>query len=815
MFRNYFAAALRNLMRNKLVSTINIAGLAIGFAAAILIALYLHYQLTYESFLPGHDRVYRLSMTTQMPGSPPQISDTAEVFMAERLKADYPEIEMTSRVDVQFGSVRRGELEIPEGIFFADPDFFRMMPFHVVAGDLATALDAPDGLVITRAIARRYFGDENPLGQTLELNRSVPLRVLALIDDLPGNTQFTFRMVASSKSKVSRQSTVENQRGTSDSFQFGAFTYFQLRDGADIAHIEADLPNFLKRHYPKEPGDLTTLRIHPLSEVHLAPAGRFPMSPATDPRTLWTLALVGSLVLLLAIINFVNLMTARAAQRAIEVGVRKSAGAGRGNLIAQFLGESCLYVFAAMLVAMALVELALPSFNAMLSIGSDDEQNLAATVKFQYWRDPMLAATLLLATLVVGVMAGAYPAFVMSAMRPINALHRGSTSPASARIRQTLVVLQLGVLIALLFSTAVIHRQFTFANTEAQRIDRDQVMLMFFSQMPSEAIKDAIGRVPGVTGVTAATAAPTNYSNAAAQYSRPGGSTPVTLLLSPVDYNFFEFFRVNPVAGRLPSRERGTDGFVFNDSTRHLTVFVNEAAVRALGFLSPDAAIGQPLLLSSPWFKPPASTTIAGVVPDIPVESVRAPIQPALYVVAPEALRILSIRLAGRQVPETVAAIDAVWRKLGEPSAPTHLFLDLYFRRMYFDIIQQRRVLGTLCGIAIFLSGLGLFGLSIYTAQRRTKEIGIRKVMGASTSTVMRMLLWAFSKPVVWASLFAWPVASWLMYRWLSGFVYRIDLGWWLLPAASLLALAVTLSTVSVHSFLVARAKPATALRYE
>ena len=208
MFRNYLAAALRNLARNKLVSIINIAGLAIGFAAAILIGLYLHYQLTYESFLPGHDRVYRLSMTVTPTGSPPQISDSADFFIAERLKTDYPEIAMTARLAVQFTSVRRGEIEIPEGIFFADPDFFRMMPFPTVAGDLATALDAPDGLVITRAIARRYFGDENPLGQTLEVNRSVPFRVLALIDDLPGNTHFSFRMVASSKSKFSSHSSV-------------------------------------------------------------------------------------------------------------------------------------------------------------------------------------------------------------------------------------------------------------------------------------------------------------------------------------------------------------------------------------------------------------------------------------------------------------------------------------------------------------------------------------------------------------------------------------------------------------------------------
>lgn len=815
MFRNYFAAALRNLLRNKLVSAINILGLSLGLAAALLIALYLRYQLTYEHFLPGYDRVFRLSLAFESPGSPPEISDAADFLMAEYLRTDYPEVALAARATVRFVSVRQGDREHPEGIFFADPDFFRMLPFPVLSGELSSALDAPDGLVITRSIARRYFGDENPLGMTVEVDRSVPLRVLAVIEDLPGNTHFSFRMVASSKSVLSEQSAVQNQGSRSAGLMLGAFTYFKVRDGDSVARISADAQNFLQRHYPKEAGVRTSIRIHPLAEVHLAPAGRFPLSPPTNPRTLWMLGGVGLLVLMLACFNFVNLMTARASQRAIEVGVRKSAGARRRDLIVQFLGESGLYVLAAGLLAVALVELSLPTFNAMLSIGLDDEQNQSATVTFQYWREPALAAILILAGLVVAVLAGAYPAFVMSAMRPINALHRGNESPGSARVRYVLVVLQLAMLIALLFAISVIHRQFSFANSDALRIDRDQVMLLFFSQAPSEAIKDAIGRVPGVVNVTAAGSAPTNYGNSAAQFRRPGSSISVRTLLSPIDYNFFDFYRVKPLAGRLPSRDHGTDLFVLNEANRHLSVVVNDAAVRALGFESSAAAIEQQLELSDPRFKPPASTTIVGVVPDIPIESIRSSIQPAMYVVMPDRARILSIRLAGRQIPETVARIDAVWNRLGEPVAPSHLFLDLYYRRMYIDIIQQQRVLGTLSGVALFLSCLGLFGLSIFSAQRRTKEIGIRKAMGASTGAIMRLLLWAFAKPVVWASLIAWPVAAWLMHRWLEGFVYHVDMGWWLLLVASLLALAVTLITVSVHSYLVARAAPTRALRYE
>ena len=814
MFRNYLAAALRNLTRNKLVSIINIGGLAVGFAAAILIGLYLHYQWSYESFLPGHEQVYRLSLTINRPGTTPEIHEGADFFMAERLKLDYPEVEMSARIVGDFPTVRRGNLEFHENVFSADADFFRMMPFPALAGNLATALDSPDGLVITRAIAQKYFGDEDPIGQTLDFNRNETLRVRAVIEDLPGNTHFNFRMVASGKAKFSSLASVEVFRNQPGVFIPNAPTFFRLRERATTAHIEADAANFLDRHYRQQLGTSARVDIYPLTHVHLSPRGRWPNPTNVDPRTLWTLGLVGVLVILIAAINFVNLMTARASQRAVEVGVRKSAGARRGQLVAQFLGEAFIYVFVAVLVAVALVELTLPAFNAMISV--NDEMYQPATVTFQYWREPMLAGALLLGALVVGLLAGAYPAFVMSAMRPAAALHRGFTTSGAARVRQWLVVTQLAILIALLVATAVIHRQTSFALKDALRISADQVLLVFSAQgPPSEAFKEALAQIPGVSGVTAATGAPTNYEGFTASFGH-AGTEPLSMRFSGIDFNFFEFFRLSPLAGRLPSREYGTDRFLFGDGNLHVSVWINEAAMRALGITSPAAAIGEKLRPDwPPQNTPPASITIAGVMPDFPVDSIRGPIAPVVYVVDPLFARITSVRLRGEQIPETIEAIDEVWKRLGEPRPISRIFLDHYYQRMYTDIIQQRSVLGSLCAVAVFLACLGLFGLSIYTAQRRTREIGIRKVMGASTSDIMRLLLWAFSKPVFWGSLIAWPAAAWMTNRWLEGFEYRVDFGWWLLPLASLLALAVALATVSVHSYLVARAKPAGALRYQ
>jgi len=814
VLRNYLLATLRNLARNRTVSVINIVGLAIGIAAALLIALYLRFQYSFESGFPGHDRIYRVSMESRgAPGFPAVIWDNADLRMVDYLRNDYPQIERAARIVDQWFSIRHGDVEFHEQVYTADPDFFRMLQVRAIAGDPLTALDSPDNVVITRTIAKKYFGDEPALGKTLELDRSFPLRVAAVIEDLPSNTHFNFRIVASGKARFSQMSFAA-QVGGSAGFLPGFHTYFSLRPGAKLEEVESGLPAFMVRHYEAGMAQNTIVHLYRLADVHLSPPGRWPMSPPTDPRTLKTLGLVGLLVIALAIINFVNLMTARALQRATEIGVRKSAGAGRGHIMLQFLGESFLYVLASMLLAMALVELALPSFNAMLATG--EEIFSGANVTFEYWRDPHLAGALLLAALGLTLLAGAYPAFVMSSFKPAWTLRRGAVPGGASHVRQALVVLQFATLIGLAFATVVIHRQTTFAMNDGLRIDRDQVVLMHFNMVEGagDGIIAALREVPGVRDVTAAAAVPTNYNVSALTFSYLGGA-PALLQFAAIDYNFFDFYRLAPLAGRLPSRKFGTD--LLTPASTTLSVTVNESATRQFGFQTPQDAIGKTLAVfgsTGPW-TPPSSFVIAGVVPDFPIDSMRDSIKPSMFIVDTTQRRILSIRLDGPRIPEALAAIDDVWRRLGEPHAVSRWFLEQYYHRMYLDVLQQRMVLTTLSAVAVFLAVLGLFGLSIYTAQRRTKEIGIRKVMGAGTGNVMALLLWAFSKPVLWASLLAWPVAAWVMSRWLDGFAYRVPLGWWWLPAATLGALAVALLTVSAQSWLVARASPSSALRYE
>jgi putative ABC transport system permease protein len=814
VLRNYLLATLRNLARNRTVSVINIVGLAIGIAAALLIALYLRFEYSYESFIPGNERIYRMSIESRSaPGFPGAVWDTGDFWMAEHLRNDYPEIEHSARLVDQWFSIDAGQLEFHEQVYTADPEFFRMVRVKSIAGDPATALDTPDGVVITRTIARKYFGNEPALGKRLEVARSFPLRVTAVIEDLPSNTYFNFRIVASGKAQFSTL-------GLRDLFRrpgvaFGFHTFFSLRPGADIARIDADMPAFMARHYDADTTKSTIIHIYKLADVHLSPPGRWPMSPPVDPRTLSTLGLVGLLVIVLAIINFVNLMTARATQRATEIGVRKSAGAGRGDIMLQFLGEAFLYVLASMLLGMALVEIVLPWFNAMLDTG--EEIYPGATLTFQYWRDPHLAGGLAAAALLLTLLAGAYPAFVMSAFSPAWALKRGAAPGGASHVRQVLVVVQFAALIGLAFATLVIHRQTTFAMNDGLRINRDQVVLLHFNLATgaTDGFMDAIKAIPGVRGATGAVALPTNYNISALTFSY-AGNPPALLQFGATDYNFFEFYGLKPLAGRLASRQYGTDELSAGKVLQELSVTLNESAARQLGFKSPQDAVGQALsLFGTVPFPIPARFTVAGVVPDFPIDSLRGAIQPSMYFVDTTQRRIVSIRLDGQKIPEALAAIDDVWRRMGEPHAVSRWFLEQYYHRMYLDVLQQRMVLTTLSAVAVFLAVLGLFGLSIYTAQRRTKEIGIRKVMGAGTGNVMALLLWAFSKPVLWASLLAWPVAAWVMSRWLDGFAYRVPLGWWWLPAATLGALAVALLTVSAQSWLVARASPASALRYE
>jgi len=805
MWRNYLSAALRNLSRNRLYASMNIVGLAIGLAAAIFAGLYVREELIYERFIPGHENIYRVSMTRQTPGAAAAPFSTAYYRVSEWLESDFPEIDAVSRLWILRKALRHGELEAQQPVGFADRDFFRVFPLPAIAGDLESALSTPDGIVLTRQAARKYFGEDAPIGKTLEFDRRAVMRVTAVIEDLPSSTHLNFSVIASSAALLQELTQLPefNVR------KFEAHTYFSLKPTASIHSLTERMTTLIERHQRFPPGIQLQLDVLPIADIHLQSQAQFPLEAPGDLQTVYAITAVGILIIVIAGINYVNLMTSRASQRAVEVGVRKVAGARRRDLMLQFIGESLIYVALAMLMAIAAVELLMPSFNALLDRSPGD--HATPTISFEYWRDPLLALSIVASVLVIGIAAGFYPALVMSAFRPIDTLKAGVVrSAGSFRVRQLLVVLQFGVLVLLILATAVIHRQTQFALNEGLRIDRNQVLLVKIADARArQGFQEALREVPGVEAVTSSHTAPTNLGTIQLNVERAGGER-AALQFTPVDFNFHEFYGLSPLAGRLFSRERGTDAVA---GATQLALIVNESTVRALGFTTPEEAVDQVIRIKE-W-SPTLEYVIVGVIPDFPVDSLRVPIQPTVYFVDQNRLTLISARLTGHMIPEALARIDQLWQRMGEPRPIERQFLDEYYEHLYSDVRQQARLINSFTVIALIIASLGLFGLSVFSAQQRTKEVGIRKAMGAGTREIMGLLLWQFTRPVLVATILALPLGAWLMQRWLNGFAQRVSLDAWLLVAAGIVAVLIGTVTVAAHVFFVARWRPVAALRYE
>jgi putative ABC transport system permease protein len=524
---------------------------------------------------------------------------------------------------------------------------------------------------------------------------------------------------------------------------------------------------------------------------------------------------IGVLIVAVAAMNFVTLMTARGARRAVEVGVRKAAGARRRDLIVQFLSEAGLYVLAAGLIAASLAELLTPAVNAFLQ----------RKLVLDYVHDPALVATILGALLVTGLLAGFYPAFVLSGFRPSLVLKGGSATVGGGGVRQALVIGQFAVLIALALVAMTIARQTVFALNEGMRVNKDQVLLVF-AQPCSEPFRDQMRKLPGVRSVACASYESLNLGDN--RDSIAIGGRKIDLAASPVDFGFFDVFGVKPLVGRLFERNRAADGALDNPEINP-PVVLNETAVRQLGFASSQAALGKTLVwhgfwdesmrrASGPVMMPGKPSEIIGVVPDFTLGSVRQPVIPTLYSIGrnlPPNSIAMAVKLDGLRGPETLAAIDRLWKHYGDGRPILRVFADRFTMRLYVDTIIQGATVAIAGVIALTIAALGLFALSAYTTERRTKEIGVRKAMGASSGDILKLLLWQFTKPVIWANLIAWP-AAWLIMRWwLASFAYHVELAPWTFAAAGAGALLIAWATVFVHALNVARAKPVGALRYE
>ncbi len=819
MFRNYLAAALRNLVRNRLYSIINITGLAVGFTAALLIALFVRDEFSYDRFFPDYQHIYLMGSETSLPGRAKETPDATPAELAPFLKADFPEIAAIARLGPDDLLVKQGAVENTEHIVWADPTIFDIFKFKVVAGKLENALNDSNGIVITRNVARKYFGRDDAVGQTLEFkmiditsgaSTSDVFRVMAVIADLPSNTNLAINIIADAQNANSFITKIDNKPPGQDRWRPDSFTYLKFAGSAAADHVQEGLPGFIERHKPGvgKPGDglYAKLILRPLASQHLTPGqSGLLWKPRGNIGAVYAMGAIGFLIVFAAAINFVNLMTARAMRRAIEVGVRKATGAGRRDLIAQFIGEAVIYVVIGMGCGLMLTAALLPRLNTFLD----------RTIELGLLRDIRSAGIVAAFAVVVGVLAGAYPALILASLRPAAVLRGIVGQRASSRIRQSLVVLQFAVLIGILIPTAVVYRQTQYALTEAQRLDTDQVV--FIRNPCMEAFKEGLRTISGVRDVACSAAFSFGVNGGGAPMrttpARNANGAYVTLSRVSVGYEFFTFFGLKPIAGRFFSEARPADVMPTDPNAPvQGAVVLNETAVRLLGFASPQDAVGKSTSLNEKIGTP---VEIIGVVPDFLFDAVHKAVPPTVYDTGRDPQIATWVRIEGARAPETLAAIDKLWRQVGTVQPSHHDFLDHDIAGFYEDITRQGTLFSVFAAAAVAIAALGLFGLAAFTAEHRTKEIGIRKALGASRRDVLRLLVWQFTKPVLWANLLAWPVAYFVMRRWLDGFAYHIDLEFWMFLAASALALAIAVITVVGHALLIARAQPVAALRYE
>lgn len=827
MLRNYLAVALRNLVAHKLHAVINLGGLAVGLAACLLILLFVRDELSYERWLPKSDRIAAIESTFFVPGREKLTFGGTPGPMKAALDTSFTsEIERAVRVYQDELPVKVGDRRFLAAVSYADPGFFEVFDLPIVAGVREPALADNRSILLSQRTARKFFGDAPAVGQTIVVDDDEVYTVVGVLADLPRNTHLDFQAVALfDTARYVKQPWVAEE-WTSVNVR----TYVLLRSPGALAAVEAGMPAFVDRvvdldmpGFTEAPSALMRFDLMPIRDIHLH-ADKPGYGKTGSYVAVVAFAGIALLILVVACINFVNLATARAMSRAREVAMRKVVGATRGQLVRQHLGEAVLTALVALFVAIALVELALAPFNAFLH----------KELRLDLLGDPSLLAIMLGLIATVGVLGGLYPAIYLSRFRPASVLKANqSGAHGSSLLRSGLVVFQFAISIALVVCTATIYAQTVFARTLDLGFAReDRLVLSGLGDLPSgdvrATLKREIAALPGVVGVSLSSDAPPLQSNNNSLLYADAAGAGERLVIENVrvDPDFFTVYGVAPLAGRLFSMDHPGDfqpdvDDVPADASQG--VVINQAFVRKLGATRPDEVVGKVLWQATDTGKPMIRTTVVGVVPDLYLRSVRTAVTPLLYYVKPPAGRFfsrLTVHAAPGRLRETAAAVEQVWARVA-PAVPIRSDLvTAAIDRQYDADAQRGQIFAGFAVFAIGIACLGLFGLASFSAQRRTKEIGMRKVLGASVLDIVRLLVWQFSRPVLVANLIAWPLSFYVMHRWLDQFRYRIDLTspTVFLPifgGAALLALAVAWLTTAGHAYRVARTNPGRALRTE
>jgi len=812
MFGNYLTSALRALKRDRLHAVLNIGGLSVALAATLLIVLYIQHELSYENFFTQPEKVYRAEITYLPPGQPPIAVTLSPFLLMDALNADYPEQLTATQFREQPMVVTIGDTHVREAVAVAEDNLFDVLDFPVAYGDAARALKEPGRVILSVSKAEQLFGSANAIGRKMRIGDS-DFEVAAIIRDLPANTDFEFDILVSSEA---RGFEVPEWRAESWN-NVGVQTFLRMKGSVDAQAIAAQMPAFAARHIPPDQGAPALFRfpIRALTDIHLtAGNGFFP----NDRNRIALGALSGTAVLLILIagFNYVNLATARAMLRRSEVGLRKILGGSTRQLVTQFMGETVVTTVIAFLLAIGLAALFLPAFATVLN------------------RDLSLSAALTPGYLAFGIglflfisfAAGAYPAIYLAASQPSALFQKQKAATGGHSLLRSLMVgAQFSLAVGLIVVAAVVFAQVNYLKTLDLGFDKAGVLVVSTYGSAAEdkrieTFRDELARSTFFSGASASNGTPDpNY-----EFNTSLTPTPDNIEESRknaqvlyTDEHFFQVYGIEPIAGRGFSADNGSDIMPQPGDPgqkRRSSIVLSEAAVPYYGYKSPADAVGQTIYAT---FSPTSlgEFEIIGVVPDIQMRLGRQTTKPMVYFYFPPALSQISARVAGGNLQAAVREADQLWTRLfpGEPFDYT--FIEDVARNANAADDRQSKLFISFTGLAIVIACLGLFGLASFIAARRTREIAIRKVLGASTTRITRLLLWDFAKPVLAANLVAWPIVWLLMRHWLDGFAYRIDLSPAFFIGGSLVALAIALLTVMARTLRAARTRPATALKYE
>ena len=807
MLKNYIKTAVRNLLKRKGYSLINIVGLAIGMASCLLILMFVIDELNYDAYNEKADRIYRVAGSFFYGGRSFDIA-VAPAPMAQVLIDEFPEVENA----VRFRQRGRYVFRYGDNIFremqvsYTDHSFFDIFSIPLLKGNPDTALEEPNTLILSQKTAEKYFRDEDPVGKTLRLNDQTDYMVTGVFEEIPGNSHFHFDVFVSMVSLAESK----NKIWMSQNFQ----TYILLQEGADPAAVEAKFPDMLIKYMgPQiesfmgksmeklmEENELKgEFFLQPLRDIHLHSDLVAEMEATSDIKYVYIFTAIALFILIIASINYMNLSTARSAGRAREVGIRKVLGSFRSQLMRQFLSESMMLCLVSLLIALGLVRLTLPSFNrlsgkvlSMSAIGS-----------------PSMVGVLVLVTIFVGILAGSYSAFLLSAFQPVNVLKGKLKSGAKTGwLRSGLVVFQFAASIILIIGTFVVYNQLHYIQNKKLGYDKEQVIIMNNTYLlgdRAETFKNQMLAYPQIVNAAVSDylPVPSNNNNSPVLPEGERDSKKATSMQNwIVDYEYITTLGMKIVAGRDFSREYSTD-------TK--ATIINQAAAKQFDWAQPvGKRIGRYISNQGDI----ELYDVIGVVEDFHFETLKETIGPLVMFLGNSNGNI-SFRVETEDISGTIGLLQKEWKKFLPYQPFEYRFLDERFADMYQAEQRIGRIFGVFAGFAIFIGCLGLFALAAFTAEQRTKEIGIRKVLGATAPNIIRLLTKEFVILISVANVIAWPVAFWVMKGWLKDFSYRISLSVWMFVGAGLLTLLIALLTVSFQAVKAALTDPATSLHYE